>query len=307
MLDGLTIDQLRVFLAAAEERSFSAAGRRLRRAQSAISHAVAALEDQLGVVLFDRSARYPVLTDAGHALLASARRVVGNVDELKAQARGLADGLEAELAIVVDVMFPLEDLTAAVSAFRDAFPTVPLCLYVEALGAVAKPVMSGECRLGIIGSLPVVPEQLGKLPLGAVKLTPVVSPDHPLADRKEPISARELSDHVQLVLSDRTELTKGQDFAVLSPQTWRLADLGAKHAFLKAGLGWGNMPLPMIQEDLDNRSLVELTLEDQLPAGGHLPMFVVFRKDTPPGPASRWFIEQLKAPKRAPPIDFRSE
>jgi hypothetical protein len=59
MLDGVTLDQLRTFIAAVDEGSFSAAGRKLRRAQSVVSQTLANLEAQLGVKLFDRSARYP--------------------------------------------------------------------------------------------------------------------------------------------------------------------------------------------------------------------------------------------------------
>ena len=80
MLDGVSLDQLRTFIAAADEGSFSAAGRRLRRAQSVVSQVLANLEGQLGVKLFDRSARFPVLTNQGRALLANARTVAGDVD-----------------------------------------------------------------------------------------------------------------------------------------------------------------------------------------------------------------------------------
>jgi DNA-binding transcriptional LysR family regulator len=80
---------------------------------------------------------------------------------------------------------------------------------------------------------------------------------------------------------------------VLSPLTWRLADLGAKHAFLRAGLGWGHMPLHMVQADLDGRSLVKIRVEG-LPREVIMPMKVVFRRDAPPGPAARAFIAQLK-------------
>src|ERR1700746_1706975 len=94
MLDGVSLDQLRTFIAAADERSFSAAGRRLRRAQSVVSQTLANLEGQLGVKLFDRSGRMPVLTDQGRALLERARVVAGDMDMFKAHAKSLASGLE---------------------------------------------------------------------------------------------------------------------------------------------------------------------------------------------------------------------
>src|SRR3954465_989037 len=124
MLDGVSLDQLRVFIAAADEGSFSAGGGRLRGAQSVVGQTLANLEAQLGVRLFDRSSRSPVLTRQGLALLAEARAVVSRMDAFKARAKGLSDGLEPELSIVVDVVFPLEALTSAVTAFQAAFPAV---------------------------------------------------------------------------------------------------------------------------------------------------------------------------------------
>src|SRR4029077_14000697 len=99
MLDGVSLDQMRAFIAAADEGSFSAAARKLRRAQSVVSELVSGLEGQIGVTLFDRSGRYPVLTPEGTALLAEARVVAAGVDSLKARAKGIAAGLEPGLGV----------------------------------------------------------------------------------------------------------------------------------------------------------------------------------------------------------------
>jgi hypothetical protein len=123
---------------------------------------------------------------------------------------------------------------------------------VEALGGVIKPVLDRHCSIGIIGSLPTVSDELQSEPLLDLPFITVVSPTHRLAATRGVVSAAAVSKHVQLVLTDRTVLTEGRDFGVLSPLTWRLADLGAKHAFLKAGLGWGHMPLHMVKADLDS-------------------------------------------------------
>ena len=91
---------------------------------------------------------------------------------------------------------------------------------------------------------------------------------------------------MQLVLTDRTTLSEGREYSVLSALTWRLADLGAKHAFLREGLGWGHMPVHMVQADLDAGTLVKIRVADA-PRNMVMPMKVVFRKDAPPGPARR--------------------
>jgi len=93
-----------------------------------------------------------------------------------------------------------------------------------------------------------------------------------------------LAQHVQLVLSDRSRLTDGQDLGVVSPKTWRLSDLGAKHAFLLAGRGWGGMPLHLVEADLASGVLVFLTPEDS-DARIHMAMSATYRTDAPPGPA----------------------
>jgi DNA-binding transcriptional LysR family regulator len=303
MLDAISLDHLRIFIAAADEGSFSAGGRRLRRAQSVISQTLANLEAQLGVKLFDRSSRSPVLTPQGAALLAEARTVVSGMDVFKARAKGLSAGLEPELSIVVDVMFPLEQLTDAIAAFQAEFRATRLRLYVEALGAVLQPVLEGRCAFGVMGSLPTAPPEFTRERLLGVKLLFVASPTHPLASLKGPIPARVLAQHRQLVLTDRSELSQGKDFGVFSASTWRLADLGAKHAFLRAGLGWGGMPAAVVETDLANRSLVKIAMEDVPDASLVMAMSAVYRTETPPGPAGRWLIERLKsdvAPRARP-------
>jgi DNA-binding transcriptional LysR family regulator len=297
MLDGVSTDHLRTFIAAADEGSFSAAGRKLRRAQSVVSQTLAGLEHQLGVTLFDRSRRYPQLTEEGIALLGEARMVIGGMDAFKAKARAIAEGLEPELSVAVDVMYPMASLTAAVGAFREAFPHTPLRLYVEALGAVAQPVMDGVCQLGIIGSMPSAPDALEMEKLRDVPMIVVAAPSYPLAALRRVIRLRELKQHVQLILTDRSTLTEGRSFSVFSTQTWRLADLGAKHAFLRAGFGWGIMPLAMVKADLASGALVEIRLEMFQPTMPLMPMSAVYRKAAPPGPAGRWFLERLKAPE----------
>jgi DNA-binding transcriptional LysR family regulator len=295
MLDAITLDQLRTFIAAVDSGSFSAAGRRLRRAQSVVSQTMANLEAQLGLTLFDRTGRTPVLTGHGVALIAEARAVVRGMDAFKARARGLAEGLEAELSVVVDVMFPIDLLTQAVADFQGAFPATPLRLYVEALGAVLEPVIEGSCAFAIMGSLPTAPEQLTRERLLGVAMEVVAAPTHPLAAHPGPVPLALLRQHVQLVLTDRSELSQGRDFGVLSPNTWRLADLGAKLAFLRAGLGWGTMPREAIAADLAQRTLTILVLEDG-PRQFVMPMSIVYPTAAPPGRAGRWLIERLKRP-----------
>lgn len=299
MLDGVSLDHLRTFVAAADHGSFSAAGRAIGRAQSVVSQTIANLEAQLGVALFMREGRYPQLTPAAENLLADARRVVASADALKAKAREFASGLEAELSIVIDVMFPQRCLTDALADFKSRFPATPLRLQVEALGRVAELILNGQCSLGITGTLPVLPPGLTAERLFSEEMVTVVAPGSALAGQDQPVAYRELLDETQLVLTDRSALTSGVDYGVQGKNIWRLADLGAKHAFLRAGPGWGHMPLWLVSEDLQTGRLVRITLEG--PAAGLMPFQAAYPADRLPGPAGRWLLQRLRPQHPARP------
>ncbi len=294
MLDGVSLDQLRTFIAAVDEGSFSAAARKLNRVQSAVSGWVNSLEDQIGVRLFDRTGRFPKLTPEGVLLLADARAIVSGVNTLKARAKLMAAGLEAELSVVVDVFFPTNVVSATVRAFAERFPFTPLRLFVEGLGAGYQPVLDGRCSIGILAALPVAFPSLVSERLGEVPLVVVASANHPLAQMKGLIPRNELAKHVQLVLTDRSELMAGKDYGVMSPSTWRLADLSTKYAFLKDSVGWGSMPLHLVEHDIDVGALVVLEVDDMPRAGYPLAISAVHQAAAPPGPAGRWFIDYLK-------------
>lgn len=288
-----TLDQLRIFLTIVDTGSFAGAARTLGRAVSVISYGVANLEAQLGVILFDREGtRKPQLTVAGRALLAEARAIAQGVDGLRAKVKGLLDGLEAEVDLAVDVMVPPERLAIVLRGFAAEFPTVQLRLHVEALGAVSAMVLARTATIGVSGPLAAEVAEIDGKVAGATLLVPVAAPDHPLG-RMTAIPSGAGRDYIQLVLSDRSGTTAGRDFGVVSPKTWRLADLGAKHALLREGIGWGNMPLPMIEGDLAAGTLVRLAMPDH--PGGAYRFTAIWRRDTPPGPAAAWLLDQFVA------------
>jgi DNA-binding transcriptional LysR family regulator len=286
-----TLDQLRVFLTVVETGSFAAASRKLNRAVSVMSYSITNLEAQLGVRLFDREGtRRPVLTDAGRAVLSDVHAVAHGIDGLHAKVAGLLQGLEAEVNLAVDVMLPSDRLGRVLRTFSSTFPTVALRLHVEALGAVTALVLDRRAVIGISGPLSAGIEGIDSVYAGMVPMVPVAAPDHPLA-KLATVPSGEARNHVQLVLTDRSPLTEGRDFSVLSPRTWRLADLGAKHALLREGIGWGNMPLPMVAAEIIAGSLVRLNMSDH--PGGIYRLAGIWRRDAPPGPAASWLLEQF--------------
>jgi DNA-binding transcriptional LysR family regulator len=292
-MDGLTLDQIQLFLAVVDEGSFSKAAKKLNRAQSAVTYGVQKLEEQIGLPLFDRSAYRASLTEAGHKLLLRARRVADEANAFKDSARSLASGLESELTIVLDPMFPMPPVVTALEAFRGKFPTVPPRVYVQALGAATKILVDGTAAIGLLQSqfsdIPV----LRSFHMLTVSLVPVVAPDHPLASIDGQIETHVLQQHVQLVLTDRSEMTAGRDYGVLSSQAWRLADLGAKHSMLLAGLGWGNMPSHLVEDDIERGRLKRIHPAEFDARSSRLAMGGAYRADQKLGPAGQWMVDHL--------------
>ena len=292
MLDAVTLDQLRVLVTVVEEGSFSRAARRLRRVQSAVSQAMAKLESQLGVTVWSREGRLPVLTADGRVVLAAARRVLAEADALGSVARGLAGGVEAHVALCVDAIFPTSALVELCRGFVRAHPAVELRVYTETLSDVVARVREGACQLGVVGPAAEA-SGLVRQHLTSVRMVPVAAPSHPLAGLRGRISEAQAAPHVQVVLSERGERTPDQ--GVLSGRTWRVVDLATKHALLLGGLGWGNMPEHVVRADLAKGRLVRLSLaawgrdEHLLSlASVHLPELAL-------GPATRWLLDALPA------------
>ena len=287
-----SLEQLTTFAAVADAGSFSGAARTMHRAQSVVSYAIGQLEQQLGVTLFDRTGRTPVLTDAGRGLLGEARRAGAAVDSLRARAAGLQAGLEAELHLGLDVMLPNAITVRSLDAFAAEYPTVSLRLCVEALGGVAALVDSGECDLGVSTELATMPRTLQHRPAGSIRLIPVAAPGHPLARATAPLAPELVRDATQIVLTDRSRMTEGREIAVLSLKTWRIGDLGAKHALLMGGLGWGNMPEALVEADLAAGRLVRLDLVE---GRAHTyPLGLIQRRDRLLGPAAQWMEARLR-------------
>jgi len=295
MLDALTLDQLRILVAIADEGSFTAAARRVQRAQSAVSHAVATLERELGVRVFDRSEKRPRLTETGRAVLADARLALARVDQLKARARASARGVEAELGIAVSVLARRDRLVEIMRRFAEAHPRIAAELFYEEIGGAALLVHERHCGLGITGapSLRMLPAgELVSIPIGSVEIVAVAAHDHPLARSAHPLSETDLAEHRQLVPTSRTRQPYPN---TLVREVWRVGDLGLRHAMILRGIGWGTVPRHAVADDLAAGRLVILDLVSRPPEMMRADLFAVHRTDTPPGPAGRDFVALAKA------------
>lgn len=308
MLDALTLDQIRMFVTVAEAGSFRAGAARLLRAQSAVSHAIANLETQLGVAVFNRSGHRPTLTPAGNALLEDARAVLLKVDFLRARARGLGEGVETGLALMVDTLYPLPLAAAALGELRAALPSVRLRLTTAPLGGTLQALRDEACDLAIMAGEDFRDPRIETEALQAVPIVAVASATHALAQRRGKAGAltgADLADHLQIVLEDPSDLSEGRDFGVLSPQTLRVGTQDAKRALILAGVGWGRLPQWAVERELAEGQLQPLPATALGPQGvAQMQTYLAWRTDRALGVAAlalREVLHRLAAtPLRGP-------
>ena len=288
--DALTLDQLELFVEVADTRSFTAAAKRLRRAQSAVSYGVGRLEALLAVRLFERSRSESRLTREGQILLAEARQVLERVDHLRAAGIAFGEKVEPELTLSVSPILAVNALAEATRDFRDRFPHTLLRVYGGNLGATLEDVATGRATIGFTGLD--VPPGFTVVMCGRASVTRVVGPTHPLAKRRRVLAESELRRHLQLVATDTSDRTKNVELNVLSPRTWRIADTLVRYQMVLSGVGWTHFIAEWVAEDLAAGRLVELPTGRDSPAPSY-DVRAFYRAGAPPGPAGRWLLERL--------------
>lgn len=291
MLSRMTLDQLNILIAVAELGSFSQAARKFHRAQSAISQSIQSLEYTLELQLFDRSQKYPKLTDAGRAVVADAKRIVGGADALRARAKSIAAVAEPEISLAIEQVFPNQVVIDALDELRGRFPLVSVTLFSEGLGAPEQSLLEGNVRQAIYspakGSIPGIEFQF----LGDVPISVVASVDHPLAQMKGYISQEELDEHVQLAMTDRTKRYRG---VVVGARTWSFVDQFNRLDFALRGFGWCTLPTHLAWSHMQEGKLVELKLAMYQGRQLLFPLYAAYKSDQPPGVASQFLMKCLR-------------
>jgi len=290
MIEPLTLDQLRVLVAVAEAGSFSAAARQLRRVQSAVSQRIQALEDTLQLELFDRSGKWPKLTEAGQAVVSDARQLLRGAEALRSRAGSMVDGLEPALSLAIDPLFPSDILMDALHAVEGAFPGLPLTLFTETFGGSEHRLRNRTAHLAIYSLEATGSTDLNAEFLTNVEMLPVVSAGHPLAARGAQLSRADLAEHVQLALTEG--VSEGWSRGVVGDRIWQFADVYTRQIFLLGGFGWCNAPQHLVEPQIVEGSLVRLNIKEQ--PGFTLPLHLVHLQDAPPRRAARFLIEQVR-------------
>lgn len=288
----MTLDQLLALDAIVASGTFRGAADRLNKAQSAVSHQIRKLEDELGFDLFLRDAYRPRLSPEGEVFFREATRVLEQVHGLKAVAAGLRSEQEPMISIAMTATMSLDPILKTLGEVGRAFPGTHIKLATEMMGGPLARLMNGDADLIIAGLHGVPIDEVETLPVGSITIRPVASPGFPAADRPGVKSRREMQSYTQVVVSG----TGGKDFEqsrdlLSGGQRWTVSDFQAKKSIIKAGLGWGGIPEHLMTEELTSGELVPLAIEGYPPR--HTEIFAMRRRDRPMGKVMSSIWERL--------------
>ncbi|SDL30295.1 transcriptional regulator, LysR family [Maridesulfovibrio ferrireducens] len=249
-----SLDHLEAFVVAVDTGSFSAAARKLGKVQSQVSTAIASLEDDLGVKLFDRSGKYPTLTAHGEDLLFQSRELLRYSERLASHADRLVFGEQTLLRVALDELMPVEITTQVLGKFRQAWPNIELEVILGAVGDVHKSVSAGESDVGVdIPVYNIFMSGLSFKQLAHIAFCGVVAAEHPLATMRD-VSEETLRPYLQAMG------TRLPDVFRLGDRVWLCEDSRLIHSLVLAGEVWAALPRHLVAEDLASGKLVELAL-----------------------------------------------
>lgn len=286
----VTLLQWQMLAAVADNGGFAKAAEVVHRSPSTLNHAIHKIEEQLGVALFEPKGRQVVLTEAGTLLLRRARQLIENAASLEDVAERLAGGLEAEVSLAVDQVFPAGALAEALTQFSNAFPHVRVQLHETVLNGAVEMLYEGRADLIISG----VSAQgfLGQ-PVVDVPFIAVAHPDHPLHRLQRELDLRDLERHRQLVIRDSAVRHRLDAGWLKAEQRWTLSHLSTSIDMLERGLGFAWVPETRIHDALAQGRLKALPLR----VGGIRPVSlqIIHRDIDGAGPAALALMQALRA------------
>jgi DNA-binding transcriptional LysR family regulator len=295
-----TSENVQVFLAVLDRGSFSAAARALGRVPSAVSMAIAHLEAELGLELFDRSGREPRPTAAATSLEPQARLLAAQLQQLKAQALGLTQGLENRLTLAIAPELLAAQWRSPLATLAQEYPL----LEVEVLAAPQADALAmlhaGRANLALVFERPSLDGREGFQEVSSETLVAVMAPE-PLArtlqDAAGGLREEHLTNTRQIVVASRDLATIDRRFA-FARHCWRTDNHIAALGLIEAGLGWGWLPQSFVRNQIAAGSLVEMPF-DNLTNRMELWVDVVWSKERPLGLGARRFIALVSAERSA--------
>jgi DNA-binding transcriptional LysR family regulator len=281
-----TLEQWAVLASVVDEDGFGPAARAIHKSQSAVSYAIARLQEALGVDLLAIDGRKAALTAHGKTLLKRARPLLRDLESLEALAQSLKQGWEPELNLVVDVAFPRQRLLSIVAELQQLCPNTEIQVSDAVLSGAEEAITDNRADVVVSSRLPA--DHLGELLL-TVTFVAIANPRHPLFELDRPLTSNDLSKHIQVVVRD-SGLKHPRDEGWLGAERrCTVSSMEASLAMVRAGLGYAWLPEHLISEAIHQGGLRALPLEmgSSRPVSLHL---VLVRPETA-GPAARAAVE----------------
>ncbi|ACA84442.1 LysR family transcriptional regulator [Shewanella woodyi] len=283
--------QLEAFVLSVKYGSFSAAARKLGRAQSRISTAIGHLEDDLGFELFDRSARLPVLTPCGEDMFIEAQAVLQQCQRLESRAMTLSTGQEISLTVAMDEAVPINAFESLFEQVSIKFPLLKLTIINGSQDDIGLWVDEGKADMGILfHSRNELPESLEFMSIGQFKQSLIVSVNHPLAQFSAP-KIKELNQHRQLVIRDRMGDKQAK---ALAANHWYIDSYYYMTALVIRGVGWALVPEHIANSEWYSDDIVTLSTE-HIPSPLLVEIGVVNRRDQAYGPVMEWIFLEIES------------
>ena len=278
-------EALQAFVEAAALGSFSAAARKLRKSQSTISTAIANLEADLALTLFDRQGRQPVLTAVGRKVLSQVQEILAASERLDALSIRLAGNVEPRLTIVFSDTYQPKHHDRMMMSFEQRYQDIELECMIAEDGDVLDLLQSGRAHLGMVETQKNYPPDIAfaRLP-NQTEMGLFVARQHPLAQLSAP-TLEQLARTRQLYLNTYT----GTETARPGGPVWSAPSYLMLLEMAEQGFGWAVLPRWLVRQ-YSHEKLTELR-----PRGWPkmISVDVVWSKLTPPGPAGYWLLEQL--------------
>jgi len=281
-------EALLAFIETADTGSFSGAARKLRKSQSTISTAIANLEVDLGLTLFDRSGRQPKLTPQGMRVLTHVQEILAASERLDELAVRLSTQVETRLTFVLSDTYQPTHHEALLRRFEQRYPDIEFeCLIAEDQDVIDL-LQSGRAHLGVITVQANYPPDIAvaRLP-DQTEMSIFVAQDHPLAVIEDVLPER-LHTFRQLCLQPYSRTTTQQTRGLIwsAPSYLMLLEMAEQ------GFGWAILPHWLVKQFGHNK-LVAINTRDWPKL---VSVDVAWSKNNQPGPAGSWFIDRLLSP-----------
>lgn len=254
----LHFDQLHTFITVVKSGGFRAASETLHRTQPAVTAAVKQLEDQLGFKLFDRSQYRPTLTQRGQALHDKALILIEQMQHLEHYSQQLQQGVEIEFTIAIDVLAPLEIYLPVFKYFIEHYPNTHFHFLNEALGGASERLLNQTASIAITENL-ISEQETEVIPLQAIPMIPVATPSYLKTNKKLLKDPMQIKHCTQVILRDSSSQQDKFNFGVVeNAHHWTVSDIYSKKQIISNSMGWGRLPKHLINNELQQGTLVAL-------------------------------------------------